>query len=65
MGEGGFGQVFEGVLQTGVSVAVKIIDTDCLENAKVLLEREEESMKKLNHVNVLKFFGLGTNGSKR
>lgn len=66
MGEGAFGEVWEGTLNLGVfrgsiPVAIKILHSgnlSTLERIKFL--REANLMLKLSHPNIIKFYGVAT-----
>ncbi|XP_006448369.2 rust resistance kinase Lr10 isoform X1 [Citrus clementina] len=63
LGQGGFGSVYKGQLQTGGLIAVKM-----LENSKFSAEEfinEVSTIGRIHHVNVVQLLGFCSEGSKR
>ncbi|BDA51317.1 probable serine/threonine-protein kinase DDB_G0281745 at C-terminar half [Coccomyxa sp. Obi] len=61
LGSGTYGKVYKGRWR-GVLVAVKVLHRASSENQEDLL-KEAAILRRLRHPNVVKFLGLGTNGS--
>jgi eukaryotic-like serine/threonine-protein kinase len=62
LGRGGMGTVYEGVnLETGEPAAVKLLSAALAEEEgfRVRFEAEIETLRKLNHPNIVKLFGFG------
>jgi eukaryotic-like serine/threonine-protein kinase len=65
LGRGGMGTVFEGVnLDTGEPAAVKLLSAALAEEEgfRGRFEAEIETLRKLNHPNIVKLFGFGKDG---
>lgn len=66
IGEGAFGEVWQGTLSLGVfrgrvPVAVKMLHSSVIStDERIRFLREANLMLKLNHVNVIKFYGVAT-----
>ncbi|KAI4979366.1 hypothetical protein ZWY2020_016119 [Hordeum vulgare] len=61
IGHGGFGVVYKGVLRSGVIVAVKRIDVNEHTIDDKLFLREFNTLRKINHRNVVRFLGFCSN----
>ncbi|KAG8077710.1 hypothetical protein GUJ93_ZPchr0007g5560 [Zizania palustris] len=59
IGEGGFGRVYEGVLEDGERVAVKILKRDDQQGTREFLA-EVEMLSRLHHRNLVKLIGICT-----
>ncbi|GFW34582.1 high affinity nerve growth factor receptor [Trichonephila clavipes] len=68
LGEGAFGRVFLGTVdyltpdEPTTLVAVKTLKDTETEDAKEDFEREAELLANLQHTNIIKFFGVSTDG---
>jgi eukaryotic-like serine/threonine-protein kinase len=68
IGVGGMGVVYSAIYpQNGKTVAVKLLAPGLVSDRKVLkrFEREMEILKRLNHPNIVKYYGGGTDGDQR
>jgi serine/threonine protein kinase len=68
IGVGGMGVVYSAIYpQNGKTVAVKLLAPGLVSDPKVLkrFEREMEILKRLNHPNIVKYYGGGTDGDQR
>ncbi|KAH7404707.1 hypothetical protein KP509_15G039500 [Ceratopteris richardii] len=61
LGQGGFGQVFRGMLEDGSNIAVKVITRDSQQRAKEFMA-EVEMLCRLHHRNLVKLIGVCTEG---
>ncbi|KAF7105537.1 hypothetical protein CFC21_106335 [Triticum aestivum] len=61
IGQGGFGAVYKGVLRNGIIVAVKRIYVTAHTIDDKLFRREFNSLRKINHQNVVRFLGFCSN----
>lgn len=59
IGEGGFGRVYQGVLEDGTKVAVKVLKRDDLQGGREFLA-EVEMLSRLHHRNLVKLIGICT-----
>uniref|UniRef100_A0A0E0DNP4 Protein kinase domain-containing protein n=1 Tax=Oryza meridionalis TaxID=40149 RepID=A0A0E0DNP4_9ORYZ len=59
IGEGGFGRVYEGILEDGERVAVKILKRDDQQGTREFLA-EVEMLSRLHHRNLVKLIGICT-----
>lgn len=59
IGEGGFGRVYQGVLEDGTKVAVKVLKRDDLQGGREFLA-EIEMLSRLHHRNLVKLIGICT-----
>lgn len=64
LGEGGFGLVYSGTLDDGRKVAVKILKRDNHHGGQEFLA-EVEMLSRLHHRNLVKLFGICTEGQTR
>ncbi|XP_024027901.1 receptor-like serine/threonine-protein kinase ALE2 [Morus notabilis] len=64
LGEGGFGLVYSGTLDDGRKVAVKILKRDDHHGGREFLA-EVEMLSRLHHRNLVKLFGICTEGQTR
>lgn len=65
LGRGGMGTVFEGVLtETGEPAAIKVLSTSLAadEGFRDRFKVEIETLRKLNHPNIVRLFGFGEEG---
>ncbi|GBN07673.1 BDNF/NT-3 growth factors receptor [Araneus ventricosus] len=68
LGEGAFGRVFLGTVdyltpdEPTTLVAVKTLKNNEVEDIKIEFEREAELLANLQHTNIIKFFGVSTDG---
>lgn len=68
IGVGGMGLVYSAIYQeTGKRVALKILAPGLMSDPKLLkrFEREIEILKRLDHPNIVKYYGGGTQGNQR
>lgn len=68
IGHGGMGIVYSAVYPaTGKTVAVKVLSPGLMSDPKLLkrFEREIEILKRMNHPNIVKYFGGGTEKNQR
>ncbi|XP_044410357.1 uncharacterized protein [Triticum aestivum] len=61
IGQGGFGEVYKGVLTNGITVVVKRIIITLATIDDILFRREVYSLMTINHQNVVRFFGFCSN----
>ncbi|XBI77634.1 hypothetical protein VPH35_070702 [Triticum aestivum] len=61
IGQGGFGAVYKGVLRNGIVVAVKRMYVNQHTLDDVSFRREFNSLRKINHQNVVRFLGFCSN----
>nr|XP_040253194.1 L-type lectin-domain containing receptor kinase I.9 [Aegilops tauschii subsp. strangulata] len=63
IGQGGFGEVYKGVLRKGIIVSVKrmYVNLHRLRDDDKLFDREFNSLRKVNHRNVVRFLGFCSN----
>ncbi|XP_024394554.1 receptor-like serine/threonine-protein kinase ALE2 isoform X2 [Physcomitrium patens] len=59
VGEGGFGRVYQGVLDSGIEVAVKVLTRDDHEGGREFVA-EVEMLSRLHHRNLVKLIGICT-----
>ncbi|KAJ8484955.1 hypothetical protein OPV22_017440 [Ensete ventricosum] len=59
IGEGGFGRVYEGTLEDGTRVAIKVLKRDDQEGNREFLA-EVEMLSRLHHRNLIKLLGICT-----
>ena len=59
IGEGGFGRVYEGTLEDGTRVAIKVLKRDDQEGNREFLA-EVEMLSRLHHRNLIKLIGICT-----
>lgn len=59
IGEGGFGRVYEGILEDGEHVAVKVLKRDDQQGTREFLA-EVEMLSRLHHRNLVKLIGICT-----
>lgn len=59
IGEGGFGRVYEGILEDGARVAVKVLKRDDHQGNREFLA-EVEMLSRLHHRNLIKLIGICT-----
>uniref|UniRef100_A0ACD5W330 Uncharacterized protein n=1 Tax=Avena sativa TaxID=4498 RepID=A0ACD5W330_AVESA len=59
IGEGGFGRVYEGILEDGERVAVKVLKRDDQQGTREFLA-EVEMLSRLHHRNLVKLIGICT-----
>ena len=59
VGEGGFGRVYQGVLDSGVEVAVKVLTRDDYQGGREFIA-EVEMLSRLHHRNLVKLVGICT-----
>ncbi|KAJ0977473.1 hypothetical protein J5N97_012947 [Dioscorea zingiberensis] len=59
IGEGGFGRVYQGTLQDGTQVAVKVLKRDDQQGGREFLA-EVEMLSRLHHRNLVKLIGICT-----
>ncbi|KAL6614643.1 hypothetical protein ACP70R_036913 [Stipagrostis hirtigluma subsp. patula] len=64
IGEGGFGRVYEGILEDGERVAVKILKRDDQQGTREFLA-EVEMLSRLHHRNLVKLIGICTEEHSR
>ncbi|XP_042480821.1 receptor-like serine/threonine-protein kinase ALE2 isoform X2 [Macadamia integrifolia] len=64
LGEGGFGRVYEGILDDGISVAVKVLKRDDQQGGREFLA-EVEMLSRLHHRNLVKLIGICTEDNIR
>ncbi|XP_062206653.1 receptor-like serine/threonine-protein kinase ALE2 isoform X4 [Phragmites australis] len=64
IGEGGFGRVYEGILEDGEQVAVKILKRDDQQGTREFLA-EVEMLSRLHHRNLVKLIGICTEEHSR
>jgi serine/threonine protein kinase len=57
VGEGGFGRVYQGVLDNGCDVAVKVLTRDDQEGGREFVA-EVEMLSRLHHRNLVKLIGI-------
>lgn len=68
IGVGGMGVVYSAIYpQNGKTVAVKVLAPGLMSDVKVLkrFDREMEILKRLNHPNIVKYYGGGTDKDQR
>ena len=68
IGVGGMGMVYSAIYtKNGKRVALKLLAPGLITDPKVLkrFEREMEILKRLDHPNIVKYYGGGTEGDKR
>ncbi|VAI41104.1 unnamed protein product [Triticum turgidum subsp. durum] len=61
IGQGGFGEVYKGLLPNGINVAVKRMHVDAHTVHDRLFRREIISLMTINHQNVVRFLGFCSN----
>ncbi|XP_037449553.1 G2-specific protein kinase nimA-like [Triticum dicoccoides] len=61
IGQGGFGEVYKGLLPNGINVAVKRMHVDAHTVDDRLFRREIISLMTINHQNVVRFLGFCSN----
>ncbi|XP_039848751.1 receptor-like serine/threonine-protein kinase ALE2 isoform X9 [Panicum virgatum] len=61
IGEGGFGRVYEGILEDGERVAIKVLKRDDQQGTREFLA-EVEMLSRLHHRNLVKLIGICTEG---
>lgn len=59
IGEGGFGRVYQGVLDSGIEVAVKVLTRDDHQGGREFIA-EVEMLSRLHHRNLVKLIGICT-----
>lgn len=59
VGEGGFGRVYQGVLDSGIEVAVKVLTRDDHQGGREFIA-EVEMLSRLHHRNLVKLIGICT-----
>lgn len=59
VGEGGFGRVYQGVLDDGCEVAVKVLTRDDQQGGREFIA-EVEMLSRLHHRNLVKLIGICT-----
>jgi len=64
VGEGGFGRVYQGVLDNGVLVAVKVLTRDNQQGGREFVA-EVEMLSRLHHRNLVKLIGICTEDPER
>ncbi|XP_058206612.1 receptor-like serine/threonine-protein kinase ALE2 isoform X3 [Rhododendron vialii] len=64
LGEGGFGRVYNGVLEDGTKVAVKVLKRDDQQGGREFLA-EVEMLSRLHHRNLVKLIGICTEERSR
>ncbi|KAJ1285063.1 hypothetical protein BS78_03G252200 [Paspalum vaginatum] len=64
IGEGGFGRVYEGLLENGERVAIKVLKRDDQQGTREFLA-EVEMLSRLHHRNLVKLIGICTEGHSR
>ena len=67
LGRGGMGTVFEGVnLETGEPAAIKLLSAALAEEEgfRDRFEAEIETLRKLNHPNIVRLFGFGEDDTR-
>jgi len=64
VGEGGFGCVYRGTLEDGISVAVKVLKRDDKRGGREFLA-EVEMLSRVHHRNLVKLIGICTDDSMR
>lgn len=64
IGEGGFGRVYEGILEDGERVAIKVLKRDDQQGTREFLA-EVEMLSRLHHRNLVKLIGICTEGHSR
>ncbi len=64
VGEGGFGKVYQGVLDNGVLVAVKVLAHDNQQGGREF-DAEVEMLSRLHHRNLVKLIGICTEDPER
>lgn len=64
VGDGSFGLVYKAKLTTGVTVAVKKLDPDAFQGYREF-RAEMETLGKIRHDNIVKFYGYCAAGSER
>ncbi|KAL6839826.1 hypothetical protein ACP4OV_029636 [Aristida adscensionis] len=64
IGEGGFGRVYEGILEDGERVAVKVLKRDDQQGTREFLA-EVEMLSRLHHRNLVKLIGICTEEHSR
>lgn len=64
LGEGGFGLVYEGILDNGQKVAVKVLKRDDRQGTREFLA-EVEMLSRLHHRNLVKLIGICTEDHSR
>ncbi|PWA68396.1 hypothetical protein CTI12_AA309330 [Artemisia annua] len=64
VGDGSFGLVYKAKLSTGVTVAVKKLDPDAFQGYREF-RAEMETLGKIRHDNIVKFYGYCAAGSER
>lgn len=64
LGEGGFGRVYNGVLEDGTQVAVKVLKRDDQQGGREFLA-EVEMLSRLHHRNLVRLLGICTEEKNR
>ncbi|CAD6237131.1 unnamed protein product [Miscanthus lutarioriparius] len=64
IGEGGFGRVYEGILEDGERIAIKVLKRDDQQGTREFLA-EVEMLSRLHHRNLVKLIGICTEGHSR
>ncbi|KAJ4775617.1 Protein kinase superfamily protein [Rhynchospora pubera] len=64
LGEGGFGRVYQGTLESGTDVAVKLLTREDRSGDREFIA-EVEMLSRLHHKNLVKLIGICIEGSKR
>ncbi|TVU23293.1 hypothetical protein EJB05_25649, partial [Eragrostis curvula] len=64
IGKGGFGRVYEGILEDGERVAIKVLKRDDQQGTREFLA-EVEMLSRLHHRNLVKLIGIFTEGHSR
>lgn len=59
IGEGGFGRVYQGVLDSGIEVAVKVLTRDDHQGGREFIA-EVEMLGRLHHRNLVRLIGICT-----
>lgn len=64
LGEGGFGRVYQGTLESGTEVAVKLLTREDRSGDREFIA-EVEMLSRLHHKNLVKLIGICIEGNKR
>lgn len=66
LGKGGFGEVHVGVQKTGPRVAIKLLDATLTrdDDAVARFKREAETVRRLDHTNVVRLLEVGTSRNR-
>lgn len=65
LGEGGFGRVYQGIMEDGADVAVKLLTRDRNQDGDREFIAEVEMLSRLHHRNLVKLIGICIEGHKR